>query len=61
MASGAALAGVVANGLGAGQALSVATAEAVAFWAQAGFIPVMIAGVFLAFRLAALPARQTDD
>ena len=61
MASGAALAGVVANGLGAGQALSVATAEAVAFWAQAGFIPVMIAGIFLAFRLAALPARQTDD
>ena len=61
MASGAALAGVVANGLGAGQALPVATAEAVAFWAQAGFIPLMVAGVFLAIRLTALPARQTDD
>ena len=60
MASGAALAGV-ANGLGAGQALPIATAEAVAFWVQAGFIPVMIVGVFLAFRLAARPMRQTDD
>lgn len=61
MASGAALAGIVANVLGVGQSLTVATAETVAFWAQAGFIPVMLAGVFLAFRLAALPARQTDD
>ena len=57
MAAGAALAGVVANGLGAGQALSVATAETVAFWTQAGFIPVMVASVLLAFRLAALPTR----
>ena len=47
--------------LGAGQELSIATAETVAFWTQAGFLPVMVAGVFLAFRLAALPARQTDD
>lgn len=51
-AIGAAAAGVVANGVGFADGVSLASAERVAFWVFMAFVPIALVGNYAAWRLA---------
>jgi hypothetical protein len=58
-AIGAAAAGVVANGVGFAEGVSIASAERVAFWAFMAFVPVALLGSYAGWRLRdPLPDRR---
>jgi len=48
--TGAALSGLIANGLGIEQQPSAATLKLVAFWMFAGFVPLALLGNVMAWR-----------
>ena len=52
-ALGAALTGLIANGLGANQQPGSAELQAIAFWMFAAFVPLAVLGNWLAWRFVA--------
>jgi MFS family permease len=57
-AVGTALAGIVANVCGLAEGISFAAARIAAFWVFAAFIPLLVIGLFGAWRFTADPAPQ---
>jgi len=52
MALGSALSGIIANFSGFSEASSVAVAQNVAFWSFTAFTPLMLVGLFFAWRVS---------